>query len=257
MRTLYILYLDRYHLGDPLFVKRLAREINQGPERACLIVHGSGEKVERTLESKGFFPDRTRGVLDVEEPAQRRLVERAVREANQEIVGALTDEVVSTVGIQGTDRGLLSLAADPDASQADADPDAHPDADGAPAPTVEVGKTGWLEALIKQQVVAVVSSLARTPGGEVREIWSADAVDALAGAMSDAFDPTVVMLSTAGQPGLTDATGTPDEAPVARAADALAEPDAAEYLISAGWTTIVTNPGGLWSEPVEATRLHA
>jgi hypothetical protein len=155
----------------------------------------------------------------------------------------------------------LSLAADPDEANPDINPEAKPDADPeageTDVPIIEVGKTGWLEALIKQQVVAVVSSLARTPGGDVREIWSADAVDALAGAMSDAFDPTVVMLSTTGQPGLTDATGTPDEAPAARAADALAEPDAAEHLISAGWTTIVTNPGGLWNEPVEATRLHA
>ena len=114
MQSLYVVSLDRHHLGDDLFLKSLAQHVAEagtdGP--TCLLVHGSGEKVERTLEAKGYFPDRTGGVLDVESEGQRRLVERAVREMNQEIVAALTDEVVSTVGIQGVDRGLFRKEAD-------------------------------------------------------------------------------------------------------------------------------------------------
>ena len=125
--TLYLLYLDRYHLGDEIFINNLAQRMHHAPagDPLCLIVHGSGEKVERTLESQGFFPERTGGVLDVTEPEQIRLVERAVRETNQKLVATLTDEVVPAVGIQGVDRNLLRLE------------------EG----TVTARKVGWLEAL--------------------------------------------------------------------------------------------------------------
>ncbi len=253
MRSLYLLYLDRYHLGDPLFVKNLAKHIQQGPTRECLIVHGSGEKVERTFEAQGLFPERTRGVLNVETIEQKRLVERAVREANQEIVGSLTDEVISTVGIQGTDRGLLRLSAG----------DGHKaQGDGAPATPsgedieITTGKVGWLEALLKQQVIAVVSALAKSESG-VHELWAADAATALAAALSDVFDITAVMLTTGDRPGITDATGTRDEASVDAASSQIAEPEAATHLINAGIPVIVTSPKGLWSDPVSATRLYA
>lgn len=255
MRSLYLLYLDRYHLGDPLFVKNLAKHITQGPNRECLIVHGSGEKVERTFEAQGLFPERTRGVLNVETREQKQLVERAVREANQEIVGSLTDEVISTVGIQGTDRGLLRL-------QAAASGEGETRGDGAPPlsadedATLAVGKVGWLEALLKQQVIAVVSALAKSETG-VHEVWTADAAAALARALDDAFDITVVMLSQSDQAGITDATGSREEASVDAASNQIAEPEAASHLVEAGIPVIVTNPKGLWSQPVRATRLHA
>ena len=263
MRPLYLLYLDRYHLGDPLFVKNLAKHIQQGPTRECLIVHGSGEKVERTFEAQGLFPERTRGVLDVETTEQKRLVERAVREANQEIVGSLTDEVISTVGIQGTDRGLLRLSSSAGKETHGDGP--HGDGlqgDGAPATPsgkdieIKTGKVGWLEALLKQQVIAVVSALAKSESG-VHEIWTADAATALADALSDGFDITAVMLTTGDRPGITDATGAHEEASVEAASSQIAEPEAAHHLIDAGIPVIVTSPEGLWSDPVSATRLHA
>jgi len=258
MRPLYLLYLDRYHLGDPLFVKNLAKHIQQGPTRECLIVHGSGEKVERTFEAQGLFPERNRGVLDVETTEQKRLVERAVREANQEIVGSLTDEVISTVGIQGTDRGLLRLSSSAgNGAQGDG-----AQGDGAPATPsgedieITTGKVGWLEALLKQQVIAVVSALAKSESG-VHELWTADAATALADALADVFDITAVMLTTGDRPGVTDATGTREEASVDAASSQIAEPEAAKHLIDAGISVIVTSPKGLWSDPVSGTRLHA
>ncbi|PEN14744.1 acetylglutamate kinase [Longibacter salinarum] len=241
MRDLYIIYLDRYHLGDPLFVKKMAKQITQGPQRDCLIIHGSGEKVERTLEAQGIFPERRRGVLDVDSKEHKRLVERAVREANKEIVGSLTDEVVSTVGIQGTDRGLLRVAQ-------------H---DGEEGDEVSTGKTGWLEALLKQHVVGVVSSLAKSDGGGVREVWTADAVTAIASALKESLDPTVVFLSKTGQAGVRDATGTKEDVAIDDANDAIVEPEAARHVVAAGWPAILTSPDGLWSDPVRATRLHA
>lgn len=252
MRSLYLLYLDRYHLGDPLFVKNLAKHIQQGPTRECLIVHGSGEKVERTFEAQGLFPERTRGVLNVESIEQKRLVERAVREANHDIVGSLTDEVISTVGIQGTDRGLLRL----EAGQQQAEGDGAPAAPSGEDIEVTTGNVGWLEALLKQQVIAVVSALAKSESG-VHELWTADAATALADALDDVFDITAVMLTTGDRPGVTDATGTREEATVDAASSQIAEPEAAKHLIQAGISVIVTSPKGLWSDPIRATRLHA
>ena len=246
MRTLYILYLDRYHLGDPLFVKGLAKQMTQGASRDCLLVHGSGEKVERTLEAEGIFPERGRGVLQVDTPAQKRLVERAVREVNQELVGSITDEVVSTVGIQGVDRNLLRLSSD-----------GGPDTSGAgEAPEIEVGRTGWVEALVKQQVVPVVSALARDAADEVHEVWAADVALALAAALDDAFDAQVVFFTTSGRSGLQTATGTQDEASEEAAREPLAEPDALSRVLEAGLDVILTSPEGLFSDPAQCTRVR-
>lgn len=246
MRTLYVLYLDRYHLGDPLFVKGLAKQMTQGASRDCLLVHGSGEKVERTLEAEGIFPERNRGVLQVDDAAQKRLVERAVREVNQELVGSLTDEVVSTVGIQGVDRNLLRLGGEggPVASE------------GGEPPEIEVGRTGWVEALVKQQVVPVVSALARDTADEVHEVWPADVAVALSKAMDDAFDAQVVFFTKSGQSGLQTATGTQDEASEEAARDTLAEPDALSRIREAGYEAILTSPKGLFSDPMQCTRVR-
>lgn len=246
MRSLYILYLDRYHLGDPLFVKGLAKQMTQGASRDCLLVHGSGEKVERTLEAEGIFPERSRGVLQVDDAAQKRLVERAVREVNQELVGSLTDEVVSTVGIQGVDRNLLRL------SSSDASGD---DSSGA-RPEIEVGRTGWVEALVKQQVVPVVSALARDADDEVHEVWAADVAVALARAMDEAFDAEVVFFTKSGQSGLQTATGTKDEASEEAARDVLAEPDALSRIREADLDAVLTSPEGLFSDPMQCTRVR-
>jgi hypothetical protein len=232
MPDLYILYLDRYHLGDDLFIKSMAQRFSQGPagEPFTLIVHGSGEKVERTLEAEGLFPDRREGVLDVETDEQRRLVERAVREANQELVGTMTDEVVSTVGVQGVDRSLLQATGD----------------------GVEAGTTGWLEALIKQRVVAVVSALVRREGA-VREVWTADAATALARGLEGGFDVSVVFLTRSDRPGLAAEAsgddGTAEAAPPADVTDDdVPEPDAVARVARAGVPVLVTNLDGFFAE---------
>lgn len=226
MQTLYVVYLDRHHLGDDLFLKSLAQHLSQGKsgKPACLLVHGSGEKVERTLEAKGYFPERSEGVLDVEGEEQRRLVERAVRETNQEIVAALTDEVVSTVGIQGVDRNLLGI-------------------DGDDALTAT--NVGWLAALVKQRVVPVVSALVEGEEG-TREVWTADVAVALAEALSASFDPVACALTTTDHPGLMDATGTADEASLeAVSEDVVPDPAAVRRLHEAGLPVLLTNLQGL------------
>ena len=226
MQPLYVVYLDRHHLGDELFLKSLAQHFAQADsgEPSCLLVHGSGEKVERTLESQGYFPERTDGVLDIENDEQRRLVERAVRETNQEIVAALTDEVVSTVGIQGVDRNLLGL-----------------DDQGQ----VTAANVGWLAALVKQRVVPVVSALVEDEEGP-REVWAADVAVALAAALSASFDPVVCALTTGDQPGLVDAEGRREEIAVeALSDDRVPDVDAVRRLHAGDAPVLLTNLQGL------------
>lgn len=240
MRSLYLVYLDRHHLGDDLFLKSLAQHLADagtgGP--TCLLVHGSGEKVERTLEAQGYFPERTDGVLEVERPEQRRLVERAVREVNQDVVATLTDEVVSTVGIQGVDRGLLQT--DPDGG-------------------LQATKVGWVSALLKQRVVPVVSALVEAPSGEVQEVWPVEAVAALARALNGSFDPVACMLATADRSGLPDGRG---EIRAEERADAVTdehvpEPSAVQFLSDAGIPLLVTSLQGLFKgTTVRGTRIQ-
>lgn len=231
MHTLYVLHLDPYQIGDPLFLQNLAQAFHKAKTgaRDCLIVHGSGEKLERTLEAEGVFAEFEHGVLQVETDEQRRLAERAVRETNQDLVGTLTDEVVPTVGIQGVDRGLLSRTDDGE---------------------IHVGSVGWLEALVKQHVVGVVSALVDDAAtGSVREVWTPDAGLALMGALDDVFDPVVVVFTTSGRPGLTDATGTPETAsPDAVSDDDVANPDAVRRYVDGGRPVLVTSPDAFFAD---------
>ncbi len=221
---LYILYLDAHHLGDDIFLNDLAQRFHQSTtgEPPSLIVHGSGEKVERTLESQGYFPERKEGVLDVQEPDQIRLVERAVRETNQELVATLTDEVVPTVGIQGVDRSLLQWGEE-----------------GG----VVVSRIGWIEALLQQRVLPVVSALVDHPQQEqVREVSTAEAARALAEAF-ERYEVTVVFFSTDGQPGLADAEGGRDAVSVKALPDDGPVPDvtALRRLVAQGVPVLISS----------------
>lgn len=229
MQSLYLLYLDRHHLGDDLFLKSLAQHFaNAGTDGpTCLLVHGSGEKVERTLEAQGIFPERTGGVLDVESENQRRLVERAVREVNQDIVAALTDEVVSTVGIQGVDRGLFEKEGDD---------------------SLRASNVGWISALLKQHIVPVVSALVEVPDtGTVHEVSAVEAVLALGRALEASFDPVACVLTTGEKPGLPDEDGgVADTAGVDSVSDEhVPEPSTVHRLVTAEVPVLITNLQGL------------
>lgn len=242
MRPLYLVYLDRHHLGDDLFLKSLAQQLSSAGTEAptCLLVHGSGEKVERTLESQGYFPERTGGVIDVETEGQRQLVERAVREVNQEVVAALTDEVVSSVGIQGVDRGLFRVSVED---------------------VLQAANVGWVSALLKQHVVPVVSALVETPDtGTVHERPTEEAVRALAEALDESFDPVACVLTTAEVAGVPDEEGGAQNEIRAANVDELPipEPTAARRLIEAEVPVLVTSPQGLFSGAAPTgTRLYS
>ena len=241
MQSLYVVYLDRHHLGDDLFLKSLAQHFSDAGTEAppCILVHGSGEKVERTLEAQGYFPDRTDGVIEVESEEQRRLVERAVREVNQEIVAALTDQVVSTVGIQGVDRGLFER-----------------ESDG----TLRAPNVGWVSALLKQHIVPVVSALVEDrKTGRVHEVSTVEAVQALAQALDASFDPVVSVLTIADVPGLPDGTGGTAEAAGVDAVtdEVVPNPAAVQRLTGSGLPVLVTNLQGLFTgAEVTGTRVR-
>ena len=235
MRTLHLIYLDREHLGDQLYMQGLAQRFSESPsgEPSCILVHGSGEKVERTLEAEGYFPERTRGVLDVSEDSHRALVERAVREVNQEVVALLTDEVVSTVGVQGDSRGLLQRSEEGE---------------------VQTGAVGWVEALVKQRVLPVVSALAQDASADaVREIWTADALVALADACADTFEPKAVFFTTTDRPGLPAPGDDPSAVRNAAAPDEVtdqdvSEPEAVHRVVHAGRPALLTTPQAFFAE---------
>jgi hypothetical protein len=219
---LYLLYLDAYHQGDPLFQKELAQRFARTApgEPPALILHGGGEKLERTLEAEGLFPEREEGVIVTETPRQKALAERAAREANQDIVALFTEEQVSAVGLQGADRGLLRV-----------------DESGA----VEAGALGWVEDLIKMRVVPVVSALAEGPE-RIEAVPPARAALAFAAELGEAFDVTLCLLSQGDLPGAKAlAAGALPEG-------AFAEPGVARHFAASDAPTLLVDLGGLFAE---------
>jgi acetylglutamate kinase len=161
-----------------------------------------------------------------------------VRETNQEIVAALTDEVVSTVGVQGVDRGLLGRADDG---------------------SVHARNVGWLTALIKQRVLPVVSALVETEADRPEEVWAADALVALARALESSFDPVACALTTTDRPGLMDAAGEQERAGIDAVTDQeVPDPAAVHRLHDAGLPVLITNVQGLLGgDQPSGTRLQA
>ena len=159
-----VVYVDPYFLGDPLFVPGLARDLS-ARDGGLVLVHGSGERGERALESLGRMPRQSDGVWETDDEAGRAAVEQATRELNRSIVHELNEQGVASIRVLAADRGLVKTAA------------------GA----VEAGRTAWLAELVRQGVVAVVASLVLR-GGALVEADVAATAAALARALGgDAF----------------------------------------------------------------------
>lgn len=153
-------YLDPYFLGDPLFVPGLARDV-AARGTGLVLVHGSGERGERALESLGRMPERQDGVWRTSDAEERDAVERAARVLNREIVHELNEAGVSAIRVIGADRGLLKLDHD----------------------RIVAGRTAWLGDLLQSGVVAVVASLAAGEDGLI-EIDPARSAGVLAAALA-------------------------------------------------------------------------
>ena len=159
-----LLFVDDYHLGDVLFLQALARSIARRPEGSpIMLIHGTGEPAERALEARGFFPERDRGLFKLEHDEEYVVVERAVRVTTRRLAGLLTDALVHAVALSGSDRGLLVI-----------------DDRGE----VSVGNTTSLRALLDQQVVPVMNTLALDrPRKQSREAPACAVVELLARAL--------------------------------------------------------------------------
>ena len=134
-----LLFLDDYHVGDPLFLADLGRRLSRlGSEGRTLIVHRASEEVGRNLEGA--------------HPAERdEITERTIRHTNQGITRRLIEEGVPAVSVQGSDRPLFC-------------------ADDS----LTVGSTEWLVGMVELGSVAVISPLAESESGAK----SIDPVDA-------------------------------------------------------------------------------
>ena len=230
----YVLYLDRYHLGDPLFLTGFARDV-QHLGGSCLLVHGAGEAAERALEAQGRFPTFEGGVLAVESAEDLRVVARAARELNRQIVHTLNDAGVASVGLEASGRGLLERA------------------DGG----IRAKKVTWLRDLVAQGAVPVVMALLPGPGGEAEEVSGGAVAGALALALAESGTPAAAaFLTKNGQNGLHSADQRVEEAAMEAVAEGvMPEPEALRDAHGTGADVIITSRSGLRSAPVVATRI--
>ncbi|OZC02986.1 hypothetical protein [Rubricoccus marinus] len=145
---MFVLYLDAYYLGDPLFLTGLARDLKARHDAGgdgIVVVHGLGEAAERALEASGATVARRDGALELATPEAEALAERAGRDLNRQIVHELSEAGVHAVRVSGVDRGLAR-------------------ADGS------VGRVSWLADLCRQRAVPVVLTIASGDGNGVREV---------------------------------------------------------------------------------------
>lgn len=225
----YVFYLDRYHLGDPLFVPRLARALG-GLRAPRVLVHGPGEDAERALEADGRVPRWEDGLLVTDDPADQADVEAAARGLNRRIAEALNEAGVAAVRLDGASRGLV---------RAD------------PAQGLVWGGAAWLRALLLQGGVPVVMAFAAVPGG-----LGQVAPGVFAGALARHLGARVVLFGRGLRQGVTEAGVV---RPAVRRAEVgpevLPEPEAAGDAVGEGAEVLLTGPAGIGTERVEGTLL--
>ena len=228
----YVLYLDRYHLGDPLFLTGFARDV-QHLGAPCLLVHGTGEGAERALEAQGRFPTFEDGVLQVGSAEDQRVVARAARELNRQIVHTLNDASVAAVGLEASGRGLVQRSES----------------------GFSVGKVSWLRDLLAQGVVPVVVALMTGSEGEAQEANGGAVSGALACALTEAGMPaTVAFMTKNGQNGLFSSDKVLGEIGVEGVPQGtMAEPEALREAVGTGANVLVTSRSGLRASPVGGT----
>lgn len=225
----HLVYLDRYHQDDVLYIDQLGRILKGSPTRPSLVFfHGSGEEAERVLEAEAVVPRRLRGRLEVADPALNVLIEREVRHANQRVVARLTEAGVPAVGFQGSDRGLLRA-----------------EASGLTA------RVGWLGKWIERGAVPVVSALAPSERG-VLEVEPAAALVALA----EALGASVVFLTKTNRPGvLSEGEPQAEIATEQVESSVFPEADVLRAVVLSGQPCYLTNAGGILQEPASGTRV--
>jgi acetylglutamate kinase len=219
----YVIYLDRYHLGDPLFLNRLAGDLAE-VEAPKLLVHGAAEHGERLLEGEGGVAVWQEGILVVGSEAEHAIVERATRDVNRQIAHALNEAGVPAVRLDGASRGLLAL-----------------DDDGL----IHIQEGEWLARLVRQHAVPVVAALLAVPGRAMRQVNPGAVVAALA----TFLDGAAVFLARG--PMASDplpATALPEEL--------LPEPEALATAVARRAHVLLTEPRRLREADIGAVRIR-
>jgi acetylglutamate kinase len=176
-----VVLLDPYHLGDPLFVSQLARDVAArgagSQSEGLVLVHGSGEAGERALEARGAAPVAHGGVWAVASADEAAEVERATRDLNRRLVHEMNEAGVPAVRVMASDRGLVARGPD-----------------GA----LRAGRTGWLATLATQGGVALVAALVAAEPGRGEALAEVDASEAAA-VLAEALGAEAVVLLATGR----------------------------------------------------------
>ena len=215
----YVLYLDDHHASDALFIQGLARSLAGIDQGRFLLVHGSGEHGRQVLEDRGIFRDRTGGVLAVETPEEHALVERSLRHVNRQITGILTNAVVSSVSLIGSDRGLLVVE----------------------GTDLLLRRVDWVEALVEKGVVPVIGSYAlEVESGRTGEVALHRTVAALVNGLSGSA--TAVAFTTTNLPGAMRGASPEREWPIEELDERwVADFPAIHALVSQNIRVLLTN----------------
>lgn len=161
-----LLFLDDYHVGDPLFLADLGRRLSKlGSAGRTLIVHRASEQVAKNLEA-------------ADDDDQDAIVERTIRETNQGVTRRLIEEGVPAVSVQGSDRPLLKMGA-----------------------TLSLGSSGWLLGMVDLGSVAVISPLAESDEG-VKSVDPVDVACKIAELMADRGDVQCAVFCSTRKEGL-------------------------------------------------------
>jgi len=219
----HVLYIDRYHLGDPLFLNRLSRDLLD-LEGGKVLVHGPGEDGERMIEAEGGITKWDQGMLTVGSDAERGIVERATRDLNRRIAHGLNDAGVPSVRIDGASRGLL-----------------HHQDDG----TVGLGPVTWLRELVEQGGVPVVAALAPSEDGPMVQVHPGAVVGLLARALHEGRALFLARKDFGTEAALDSLS-----------IDEFAEPEVLVAAAAAGAETLLVRPRGLRKEGVQAARVR-
>lgn len=175
-----------------------------------IVVHGGGWRIDHLMMKLGLAPKRHAGVRITDERTLN-VVEMALDELNQELVGLINRFGGRAVGVNGQDGRFIR---------------ARPLAVGAThgEPPVDLGHVGDVERidvelvhlLLSREFVPVVMPLGVGEDGTVYHINS----DRLAGALARALAAEKLVLMT-NEPGLVDGQGRPLWIVTAREAEAL------------------------------------
>jgi hypothetical protein len=220
----FVFYLDRYHLGDPLFLNRFGRDL-AALDGGKLVVHGAAEDGERLLEAEGGVAVWRDGVLVVGSEGEHAIVERAARDLNRRVTFALIEAGIPAVRLDGASRGLLRA-----------------DDDGS----VRVTEVDWLEGLVDQGTVPVIAALMPTESGPMLQVNGGAVAAAIALALGGSS--SVFFSRGAPPPGAEIRIGDVREG-------AMAEPATVMAAVRSGARVLLCEPRGVRAAGAEAVRL--